>query len=109
MLVGLNALALIVYFIVGPLAPLMFWALNGYLLGREYFQMVAMRRLGRVAARDLRRRNSGQVWLAGILMTVPLTVPLLNLIIPVLGAATFTHLFHRILAQDRVRAGTAKA
>jgi len=29
-------------------------------------------------------------------MAVPLTFPLINLIIPILGAATFTHLFHRL-------------
>jgi CysZ protein len=27
---------------------------------------------------------------------VPLTVPVVNLVIPILGAAAFTHLFHRI-------------
>ena len=30
------------------------------------------------------------------LMAIPLTVPLLSLLVPVLGAATFTHLFHRL-------------
>ena len=34
--------------------------------------------------------------LAGALMAVPLTVPLLSLLIPILGAATFTHLYHRL-------------
>ena len=29
-------------------------------------------------------------------MAAPLTVPILNLVVPVLGAATFTHLFHRL-------------
>jgi uncharacterized protein involved in cysteine biosynthesis len=37
-----------------------------------------------------------QIWVAGILMAVPLSVPLVNLFIPLLGAATFTHLFHRL-------------
>jgi uncharacterized protein involved in cysteine biosynthesis len=36
------------------------------------------------------------LWLAGILMAIPLSVPLLNLAIPILGAATFTHLYHRL-------------
>ena len=96
LLVVVNLLALIVYLLSTVAAPLVFWAVNGVLLGREYFQMVAMRRLGRASARQLRARNRGQIWLAGALMAIPLTVPILNLVIPVLGVATFTHLFHRV-------------
>ncbi|OYX41976.1 MAG: hypothetical protein B7Z02_13935 [Rhodobacterales bacterium 32-67-9] len=95
-IVAVNVVALILYAFVGPLAPLMFWAVNGYLLGREYFQMAAMRRLGRQGARDLRKRFGGQIWVAGMLMAAPLSLPLVNLLIPVLGAATFTHMFHRL-------------
>lgn len=95
-LVAVNVLALVLYAFVGPFAPLMFWAVNGYLLGREYFQMAAMRRLGREGARTLRKRHSGQIWIAGMLMAAPLSLPVVNLLIPVLGAATFTHLFHRL-------------
>jgi uncharacterized protein involved in cysteine biosynthesis len=98
-LVLANLLALAVYPFAGPLAPVVFWAVNGYLLGREYFTMVAMRRVGRAEARALRRRHAGEIWLAGTLMAAPLSVPLVNLIIPVLGAATFTHLFHRLRAR----------
>lgn len=95
-LVGVNILALLLYFVVGPLAPVLFWAVNGYLLGREYFQMVAMRRLGRDGANKLRRQHWGKIWFAGTLMAMPLSVPIVNLLIPVLGAATFTHQFHRL-------------
>ena len=47
-----------------------------------------------VRARQLRRRHMTTIWAAGVLMAVPLSIPLLNLLIPILGAATFTHLFH---------------
>ena len=76
-------------------AIFIFWALNGFLLGREYFQIAAMRRLGREGAKQARKEHFGMIWLAGCLMAVPLTIPLLNLFIPILGAATFTHLFHQ--------------
>lgn len=91
-----NLLALIGYLFAGPFAPLLFWAVNGYLLGREYFTLVAARRLGRQGARALRKRFSGQIWLAGILMAAPLTVPVVNLFIPLLAVASFTHQFHRL-------------
>jgi uncharacterized protein involved in cysteine biosynthesis len=98
-LIAVNALALALLVFSGPLVPLGLVLLNGYLLGREYFTVAAMRRLGRKEARDLRRRHPLTIWMAGVLMAVPLTVPILNLIIPILGAATFTHLFHRLQAQ----------
>lgn len=99
LVVFLNILALIGYILTGPLAPILFWLLNGYLLGREYFSLAAERRLPKAQARALRKANRGTVWLAGILMAAPLSIPLVNLLIPVLGAATFTHLFHRLWRQ----------
>ena len=93
-------LALLLWPFAGPLMPLLSWAINGYLLGREYFTLVAVRRLGRPGAAKLRRRHAGQVWLAGMLMAAPLAFPLVNLVVPVLGVATFTHMVHRL---NRVR------
>ncbi|WP_420327379.1 EI24 domain-containing protein [Mameliella sp.] len=91
-----NLFALVLYLLFAPLAPVIFWGLNGFLLGREYFTLAAMRRVGRQEARKLRRRHLVTIWAAGVLMAIPLTIPLVNLLIPVLGAATFTHIFHRV-------------
>ena len=96
LMVVVNVLALIIYLLSTVLAPVIFWIVNGLLLGREYFQMVAMRRVGRHGADALRRKHFLIIWAAGVLMAVPLTVPFVNLIIPVLGVATFTHLYHRL-------------
>ena len=98
-LVAANLLAIFIYVLIPPAAIFIFYALNGFLLGREYFQVSAMRRLGRAGAKDLWRKNIPAVWAAGCLMAVPLSVPLVNLVIPILGAATFTHLFHRLAAK----------
>jgi CysZ protein len=96
--VNLGALALVPF--AGPLVFPLFWAANGYLLGREYFTMAATRHLGRTGAREMRSRHGLRIWMAGLLMTMPLSVPLINLAIPVLGAATFTHLFHRLMQHE---------
>ncbi len=93
-LIAANTLALVLYAFMPPLMLFIFWGMNGYLLGHEYFQLAAMRRVGRTKAREMRKANRGKIWLAGTLMAVPLSVPLLNLLIPILGAATFTHVFH---------------
>lgn len=95
----INLVALILMLFVGPLAPVLFWVANGYLLGREFFQLAAMRREGRKGANRLRKQHMGQIWIAGTLMAVPLSVPLLNLLIPILGAATFTHMYHRLVGR----------
>ncbi|WP_417275302.1 EI24 domain-containing protein [Celeribacter halophilus] len=97
-----NVIALVLYLVLNVAAPLIFWALNGFLLGREYFQMVAIRRLGREGAKAARKRHMPEIWLAGALMAIPLTIPVVNLLIPVLGAATFTHMFMR-LEGDKLR------
>ncbi|OSP55759.1 hypothetical protein BV911_06245 [Pseudoruegeria sp. SK021] len=91
-----NVAALVLYLLFPPFAPLIFWGLNGFLLGREYFQMVALRRLPAPDARRLARKHMPQIWLAGCLLAIPLTIPLVNLLIPILGAASFTHLFQRL-------------
>lgn len=98
-LVVANICALVLYLIFAPAAPLIFWALNGFLLGREYFTLAAIRRVGRSDAKKLRSRYALKIWAAGFLMAIPLSVPFLNLVIPILGAATFTHLFHRLAPQ----------
>lgn len=91
-----NLLALIIYFASTLFAPVIFWLVNGFLLGREYFQLVAARRLGIAAANKLRKKHFMEIWLAGILMAIPLSIPVVNLAVPLLGVAVFTHHFHRI-------------
>lgn len=100
-LVAANILAIAVYLLIPPASIFVFWALNGYLLGMEYFQLAAMRRLGRARAATLRKENRGKIWGAGILMAMPLSLPLVNLVIPILGAATFTHIYQAIAARSQ--------
>ncbi|MEH6740098.1 MAG: EI24 domain-containing protein, partial [Sulfitobacter sp.] len=53
-IIGVNLLALILYAAFAPIAIFIFWAVNGLLLGREYYTLVAMRRVGRKRAKELR-------------------------------------------------------
>ena len=101
LLVLVNLAALMSVLVVGPFAPVLFWAANGWLLGREYFMLVALRRLPADQANALRSRNGLTIWMAGALMAAPLSIPLVNLLIPVLGTATFTHIFHKLMAAGR--------
>lgn len=106
-LIAVNALALLFYLLSGPLAPLAFWAVNGYLIGREYFELVALRRVSLDEMKRLRRRHLIQIWLAGVLVAVLLTLPLAGLVAPLLGVATLVHTFHRLRGTPVVSAPRA--
>lgn len=96
LLIAANIALLFVAFTLAILYPIAFYLVNGWLLGREYFHVAALRREGHARAVALRRAHAGQIWAVGCLMALPLSIPLVNLLIPVLGAATFTHLYHRV-------------
>ncbi|SDL32980.1 EI24 domain-containing protein [Paracoccus chinensis] len=84
---------------VGPLAPVLLYGANGWLLGREFFHMAARRHLPAEGADALRRDRGGAVTALGIGIALLLTVPLLNIVVPVLAAAAYTHLFHIVSAK----------
>jgi uncharacterized protein involved in cysteine biosynthesis len=95
-LIAANIFAVFLYAIFPFAAFLLFYALHGVRLGREKVPQAAMRRIGRARAKELCKQHRAKIWLAGCLMAVPLTFPLINLVIPILGAATFTHLYHAL-------------
>jgi uncharacterized protein involved in cysteine biosynthesis len=88
---ALNLVALaLVYWI--PLVNLVaFFALNGYLLGREYFEAVGLRRLERPDAVALRRAHRMRLWVDGALITAFMAVPFVNLVAPVIATAMMVH------------------
>lgn len=93
---ALNILALFIYLLAPPLAPAAFVAINGWLLGREYLETMAMRRMDRARARALRRTHALEAWALGALMAASFALPFASLLTPLLGAAAATHLLHRI-------------
>ena len=76
---------------------------NGWLLGREYFELVALRHLSRADVDGLRRQKSGAVTVAGVLIALLSAIPIVNLIAPLFGVALMVHEF------KRYRPGVAQA
>lgn len=97
---GVAVLTLLMTPFLGPLAPLLFYAANGWLLGREFYQMAARRHMEAAPAALLRQRNAAAVTLTGVAIAVLLTVPVLNIAVPVLAAAAFTHLVHGLMGDE---------
>lgn len=69
---------------------------NGFLLGREYFELAALRHLQRGTADALRQRNSGRIFAAGLIISGLTVVPFLNFVAPLFGSALMVHLFKRV-------------
>ena len=72
---------------------LIFYGLNGYLVSREYFSLVSLRHLGPNDAERVRRAHAFRVFATGALIIFLMTVPLVNLLAPIVGAAMMTHTF----------------
>jgi uncharacterized protein involved in cysteine biosynthesis len=68
------------------------YLVNGYLLGREYFELVASRRLTPDQVRAQLHLHLGRLWLAGAVINLLFQIPLLNLAAPVLATAFMVHL-----------------
>jgi CysZ protein len=86
--------ALLVLLLVPVAYPFAWLLVNGFLLGREYFELVALRRLSPQAAASLRRRNAFAVWVTGCLVAAALLVPGLNLLAPIVFTAVMVHCLH---------------
>jgi CysZ protein len=99
LLIGVNILLLIVYLvmlatvILSPLIPVVFYLVNGWLAGREYFETVAFRRVNAAEARELRRPFTIKLTLAGAAIAFMAVIPIVNLIAPVIATAVMVHLF----------------
>ena len=95
-------LLLLPFLLVPPLFPFVFYSVNGYLLSREYFELVALRRLSSEDARTLRKRYSLKLFLAGVVIAFLLTVPVVNLLAPIIATGAMVHLFESFRGKHNV-------
>jgi uncharacterized protein involved in cysteine biosynthesis len=103
---GVDLLLLPFNLVLPGLAELATLGANGWLLGREYFELVALRHVGRQQAAVLRRRFRGRITLAGTVLALLTMIPLVNLIAPLFGTAVMVHLFRQIRMQTTNKTST---
>lgn len=97
--VALNLLALPLY-LIPVLNLFVFYFLNGYLLGREYFELVAFRRMGVREARALRKQRKGRIFIGGVVITFLLSIPIISWMMPVVAVAFMVHVFEGLGGRD---------
>lgn len=89
-----NLIVLPLYFI--PVINLfVYYILNGYLISREYFQMVAIRHHDIDDVTKLRKTKGSEIYLMGIVVAFCLTIPIVNLITPIVATAAMVHLYKK--------------
>jgi len=87
---GLNILILPLL-LAGPLYVIAFYTMNGYLLSREYFELVAARRYDARTVEAIRKSRQKKLWVAGVGLTFLMTIPFVNLVAPIIATAFMVH------------------
>jgi len=90
-IIGANLFALMLVLIPGVNFAV-FFLVNGYLLGREYFTFAAMRFRSEKEARELRAANATTIFMAGMIIAGFMAIPILNLLTPIFAATLMVHL-----------------
>lgn len=97
---AVNMLALFLLLIPG-VNLIAFYLGNGYLLGREYFELAAMRHMPPAEARELRRANRTTVFLCGLIVAGIASVPILNLITPLFATSFMVHIYKDLARRSK--------
>ncbi|MGJ5204045.1 sulfate transporter family protein [Bradyrhizobium sp. HKCCYLR20261] len=101
---GLKAagLTILIYLVALPFVFLagaglvIFFIATAWLLGREYFELAAMRFRSPAEAKAMRRDNAVTVFTAGLIIAAFVTIPIVNLATPLFGMAFMVHLHKRL-------------
>ncbi len=95
-------LAVVVYVCAAPFLLLagfgavIFFLATAWLLGREYFELAAMRFRRPAEAKALRRRNAASVYVAGLLIAAFVSIPIVNLATPLFAMVLMVHVHKRL-------------
>jgi CysZ protein len=95
-------LTILVYLIVLPFVFvagagfLVFFIATAWLLGREYFELAAMRFRPPREAKAMRRQHATLVFTAGLIIAAFVSIPVVNLATPLFGMAFMVHMHKRL-------------
>jgi uncharacterized protein involved in cysteine biosynthesis len=75
---------------------LAFFIATAWLLGREYFELAAMRFRPPAEAKAMRKQNATLVFIAGLIIAAFVSIPIVNLATPLFGMAFMVHMHKRL-------------
>ena len=75
---------------------LVFFIATAWLLGREYFELAAMRFRSPADAKAMRKDNAATVFTAGLVIAAFVSIPIVNLATPLFGMAFMVHMHKRL-------------
>jgi uncharacterized protein involved in cysteine biosynthesis len=75
---------------------LIFFIATAWLLGREYFELAAMRFRSPAEAKAMRKDNAATVFTAGLFIAAFVSIPIVNLATPLFGMAFMVHMPKRL-------------
>ena len=84
------------FLFVAGLGVVIFFIANAYLLGRQYFELAAMRFHPAAEAKRLRKAHEAQVFRAGMLISAFVSIPIVNLATPLFATALMVHVHKQI-------------
>jgi CysZ protein len=99
-------LTILVYLIALPFVIaagagfLIFFIATAWLLGKQYFELAAMRFRPPEEARLMRRDNAATIFTAGLIIAAFVSIPIINLATPLFGMAFMVHM-HKQLSGSR--------
>jgi CysZ protein len=73
-----------------------FFIATAWLLGREYFELAAMRFRPPAEAKAMRKENAATVFTAGLIIAAFVSIPIINLATPLFGMAFMVHMHKRL-------------
>ena len=79
-----------------PIYFIFYWIMNGYLVSREYFELVGHRYTDIATIRKARHHHRAKLFLFGVFTAIILTIPLINFLAPLIATAAMVHLYKRL-------------
>jgi uncharacterized protein involved in cysteine biosynthesis len=92
----LNLLSIPLQFVSFGIGAVVVVLVNGYLTGRTFFELAALRHMPRREARALRRSHRVRLFLGGVLISFLVMIPIVNFFVPLFGAAMMTHEYNKL-------------
>jgi CysZ protein len=89
-------LCAMLFLLFAGFGAVIFFLATAWLLGREYFELAAMRFRSPAEARALRKRNAATVYFAGLLIAAFVSIPIVNLATPLFAMSLMVHVHKRV-------------